>query len=100
MISSDFLYRVHYRLQEIFQSHDLFANKSVLLVGDLLQLRPVKANYIFQFPSSRKLKPAKRALELWNQFEVYILEENHRQGEDKYWADVLNEIRWLTLQVP
>ena len=40
-----------------------------------------------------KLKSAAEELELWNLFNVYVLEQNHRQGEDKHWADVLNEIR-------
>ena len=56
MVTSDFLYKMHYRLAEIFQSDDLFANKSVLLVGDLLQLPPVRngSRYIFETPSSKK----------------------------------------------
>ena len=93
MMSSDFLYRIHYRMAEIFQSEDLFANKSILLVGDLLQLPPVRATYIFDDPKERKLANAADALQLWKQFHVYILKHNHRQGEGNRWANVLNEIR-------
>ena len=50
LIGADMLYRIHMRLREIFQCNDLFANKSILLVGDLLQLKPVKATYIFNKP--------------------------------------------------
>ena len=29
----------------------------------------------------------------WDQFEVILLEENHRTGEEKFFADLLNRIR-------
>ena len=94
MITSDFLYRVHYRLTEIFQCDDLFANKSILLVGDLLQLCPVRGHsYIFQTPHEGKLALAADTLQLWQKFEAYVLKHNHRQGEGNQWANVLNEIR-------
>ena len=31
---------------------------------------------------------------LWRSFEVINLEENHRQGDDKTYADMLNRIRF------
>ena len=51
LLGSDMLYRIHVRLCEIFQSEALFGNISVILVGDLMQLPPVKASYIFEEPS-------------------------------------------------
>ena len=62
-------------------------------MGDLLQLPPVRATYIFDDPKERKLANAADALQLWKQFHVYILKHNHRQGEGNRWANVLNEIR-------
>ena len=42
MIDADMLYKIHDRLCEIFYpSEDPFAGKSVLLVGDIMQLEPV-----------------------------------------------------------
>ena len=38
MISADNLYNLHKRLQEIFISQELFGGRSVLLVGDIMQL--------------------------------------------------------------
>ena len=52
MVSSDNLYNLHKRLQEIFMSQDLFGGRSVLLVGDIMQLGPVKAAAIYREPKS------------------------------------------------
>ena len=94
-INSDFLYKIHRRLCEIFQSDDMFANKSVVLVGDLLQLPPVQngSSYVFQAPKNSQFASYYYANDLWQQFEVFNLEHNHRQGEGNTWANVLNEIR-------
>ena len=94
-INSDFLYKIHRRLCEIFQSDDMFANKSVVLVGDLLQLPPVQngSSYVFQAPKNGQFASYYYANDLWQQFEVFNLEHNHRQGEGNTWANVLNEIR-------
>ena len=43
MVSSDNFYNLHKRLQEIFMSQELFGGRSVLLVGDIIQLGPVRA---------------------------------------------------------
>ena len=47
MVGSDMLYMIHRRLQEIMQSQELFGGVSVLLFGDMMQLRPVNASWIF-----------------------------------------------------
>ena len=47
MVSADALYDIHRRLQEILISDDYFGGCAVLLVGDLLQLPPVKGRKIF-----------------------------------------------------
>ena len=49
LLTSDYLYRIHKRLHEIFQIEDPFANKSIVLVGDLLQLPPIVR--IFKYSS-------------------------------------------------
>ena len=43
MVSSDNLYNLHKRLQEIFMSQESFGGRSVLLVGDIMQLGPVQS---------------------------------------------------------
>ena len=56
MVSADFLYNLHKRLMEISDSKDNFGGRGVMLVGDLLQLPPVKASAIFKKPKSEKSK--------------------------------------------
>ena len=56
MVSVDFLYNLHKRLMEIFDSKDDFGGRGLMLVGDLLQLPPVQATPIFKKPKSGKNK--------------------------------------------
>ena len=32
-------------------------------------------------------------MQLWERFEKYTLMHNHRQGDDRIWAECLNQIR-------
>ncbi len=93
MMRSDMLYQLHVRLCEIFQCKELFGNRSLLLVGDLLQLQPVRGSYIFQPPHSPRYKPYHTVTPLWEEFQVAVLNHNHRQGEAGFWADSLNRFR-------
>ena len=77
-------------MMEIFISEDLFANKTVILVGDLMQLPPVKGQYIFQTPKDPRFAILCKEAEMWNQFEVFELCHNHRQGDGNTWPSVLN----------
>jgi hypothetical protein len=93
-IKADMLYLLDLRLREVKQVPDVvFGGVSVFLLGDILQLRPVLARYIFEDPSSERFKLAFLILSLWKMFKVVILRTNHRQGEDKEYADILNRIR-------
>ena len=82
LVSSDNLYNLHKRLQEIFASEDTFGGRCVLLVGDILQLPPIRAPQIFsaprQFASHVMFKSEK--LNLWDNCESGLLEKNFRQG--------------------
>ena len=94
LLGADMLYRIHVRLCEVFQNEKLFGNISVILVGDLLQLPPVKASYIFQEPTKDfHLKAFHSASPLFSSFESHILRHNHRQGESREFANSLNRIR-------
>ena len=93
-IKADMLYLLDLRLREVKQEPGkLFGGVSIFLFGDILQLRPVKAKYIFEEPTSEKFKLAFAIQSLWENFKVVTLRKNHRQGEDKIYADVLNRIR-------
>ena len=93
LIASDMLYMIHLRLCEIFQTEELFGGISILLVGDLLQLPPVKAREVFAMPKNPHYQPFYQVCNLWEQFEPFVFECNHRQKAAKSWADVLNRFR-------
>ena len=94
MIKSDMLYQLDLRLKEITQRTDLdFGGLSVFLCGDILQLRPVLARYIMEEPRSESYHLAFLVDSLWEKFNVIMLKHNHRQGEDREYADMLNRIR-------
>ena len=53
----------------------------------------MKGRYIFQDPKSEDFKLANAVMPHWKNFQIINLEENHRQGDDKHYADMLNRIR-------
>ena len=101
MVSADFLYNLHKRLMEIFDSKDDFGGRGLLLVGDLLQLPPVQATPIFKKPKSGKNAILSKMIDkdgspigdLWGQCEVVVLKTNFRQGEGDPWTELLNRVR-------
>ena len=79
MISSDMLYNIHQRLCEVFQVKTIFANKGIMLIGDLLQLRPPQGRFIFEKPKNLDYLPLFYSEDsLWNSFEAVNLVHNHR----------------------
>ena len=42
LLAADFFYNVHRRFVEILQQTDMFADRGVMLVGDLMQIPPVR----------------------------------------------------------
>ncbi len=97
LLNADQLYMIHLRLTQITQSKEVFGGIGVVLVGDLLQLPPVQGRYVFQSPINKQFRAFHDCVGLWNQFEPFILQHNHRQGESKSWAETLNRIREGTL---
>jgi hypothetical protein len=93
MVHSDTLYKIHVRLCEIFQTDDIFGNIGVILVGDLLQLPPVKGNYIFERPRNTHFASFHDVSPLWESFLPIVLTHNHRQGDGNAWAATLNRLR-------
>ena len=56
LVSSDMLFKLDAKLKEVFhlRKNVPFAGIGITLVGDLLQIPPVKAGYIFDKPSNDK----------------------------------------------
>ena len=96
MVGANLLYRIHLRLSDVFQTSKKkvpFGGINVMLVGDLLQLKPIKMSQVFGIPESKEFLGLHNTKPLWNQMKPMILKHNHRQGEDKAWAETLNRIR-------
>ena len=100
LIDADMLYKIDLRLKEIFPlNNDIpFAGISIIWVGDLLQIPPVtygnELRYIFSSPKNMKFSGYHMDNPHWELFEPMILRENHRQGEEKDWANSLNRFRY------
>ena len=99
MIKSDQLYQLHMRLCEIMQNDSNFGNLCLVLFGDLMQLNSIRGSYIFQMPKFEKYRQVFELLPLWKVFETIELEINHRQGDDKVYAALLNKLRFKSKQV-
>ena len=93
LVEADMLYRIHMRLCEVFQSEDMFAGKSIILVGDLMQLQPVQGTFIFKKPVNPHFGAYFDVQSLWHSFKPYLLTHCHRQGDGSAWASILNELR-------
>ena len=95
MMSPDLLYRIDLRMREVKKVNKPFGGLLVLLFGDLAQLKPVRQRYINAQPSCSdyQISYGDGSNSLWRSFKVINLEENHRQGEDGEYADLLNRIR-------
>ena len=93
MVRSDHLYFLDLRLKEIKQCEQDFGGVAVLLFGDLMQLQPVNGYWIFETPQSEKFLMSHTLYPLWQQFQPFVLKENHRQGEDRVFGDLLNRLR-------
>ena len=87
------LHKIDLRLREITQKTWPFGNIAIFAFGDIMQMKPVKGRYIMQDPRNEQFELGCRMDPLWRKFECINLEINHRQGEDKAYADMLNRIR-------
>ena len=92
---TSYLYQIDLRLRELKQNNKVFGGISICLLGDPAQLRPVKGRFVFDKPvcEDYHLAYGNGSSSLWKSFDVINLTENHRQGEDKTYADILNRIR-------
>ena len=93
MVKSDMLYQLDFRLQEIMQNQKPFGGISILVFGDLMQLKPVMGNFIFERPYQKDYEMLHRCNPRWKLFSCIILKKNHRQGRDRGYAELLNRLR-------
>ena len=95
MMKSDQLYQLDLRLRELKQNNKTFGGVALFLLGDPAQLKPVKGRFSFDKPicEDYHLAYGDGSDTLWRSFKVINFPENHRQGNDKKYADMLNKIR-------
>jgi DNA replication protein DnaC len=93
LVDSDMLYKIDLRLREITQLGVPLGNIAIFVLGDLMQMCPISGRFIFLEPRNIQFFLTSEMDPLWSKFECINLEINHRQGEDKDYADMLNRIR-------
>ena len=95
MVKSDMLNLLNLRLKEVKQDKKKdFGGVSVVLSGDLMQLKPINGSWIFDPPNNPQFRQCHEAFSIWDQFKCVKLTHNHRQGKDKNYGDMLNRIRF------
>ena len=94
MVKADMIYQLDLKLQEIKERMGIpFGGVSILAFGDLLQLRPVLGAFPFEKPKNPEFHATFELHDRWKMFKVLNLNINHRQGNDKQYAETLNRIR-------
>ncbi|XP_078582369.1 uncharacterized protein LOC144865469 isoform X1 [Branchiostoma floridae x Branchiostoma japonicum] len=87
MVDMKLMSSIHGRLGQLTQSRSSanFGNVSILAVGDMYQIPPVRGQSLYR---------GKDFIDLWNPiFEVVELEEIMRQKDDAAFANLLNRMR-------
>ena len=94
LVKAEMLYQLHFRLsKEIFQNKLPFGGISVIVFGDIMQIKPVLGSFVFGQVKNQNMQLIQSIDNLWEKFEVVALKTNHRQGKDKDYADLLNRVR-------
>ena len=93
LVDADMFYKIDLRLREITQKGVPLGNVAIFVLGDLMQMCPISGRYIFLNPRNSQFFLTSEIDPLWEKFQCINLEINHRQGEDKEYANMLNRIR-------
>jgi ATP-dependent DNA helicase PIF1 len=93
LVKADLLYDIDLRLREITQKDMPFGNVAIFTLVDIMQIKPTLGRYIMQCPITQQYWITYGIDSLWHKFECIVLENNHRQGEDKHYANMLNRKR-------
>ena len=94
MLKSDLFYQMDLRFQEITGRIGVpFGGISIILFGDILQLRPVMGKFIFEAPQNSLYRVTDALDPRWKMMKVMNLTKNHRQGKFHDYANLLNRVR-------
>lgn len=91
MVSNTTLLHIHQRLKEIFATpnNQLFAGLSLITLGDLYQLPPIRQRLVFEEYKNN----VHNLCHPWLVFKMIELTENMRQKEDQPFTLLLNRFR-------
>ena len=93
LIGADFFYYIHKRMVEVTRNEEIFGNRAMLLVGDLLQIPPTKQTSIYSEPKTLQNKALYNSdCNLWDSCDTVHLTVNKRQGACE-WRETLDRIR-------
>ena len=94
IVSNKMLKHIHERLKQIFGTPDsmLFAGISLIAVGDLYQLPPIKAKHVF----SDYKNECFNLCHPWRLFQMIELDQTMRQQGDNTFTGLLNRVRTCT----
>lgn len=91
MVGNTTLLNIHQRLKEIFNTptSQLFAGISIIAVGDMYQLPPIKRKPVFENYNNDTFN----LYHPWHLFSIIELTEIMRQQDDQPFAEMLNRFR-------
>ena len=82
-MKSDMLYQIYFRLaKDIFQNNLTYGGIAMVVLGDILQLKPPLGSFVFNEPRNEKSKMVHAIDPLWKRFEVITLKTN--KGRTKH----------------
>ena len=91
MVGNTTLLHIHQRLKEIFGTicSLLFAGITIIVVGDLYQLPPIRKKNVFDYYKN----DAYNLCHPWKVFKMIELTEIMRQKNDQAFTELLNRVR-------
>ncbi|KAG5672958.1 hypothetical protein PVAND_003045 [Polypedilum vanderplanki] len=94
MLSAEYLNQISSNLKQAFRSPHEFAGRSVIVVGDFYQLRPIGGSFAFKSKNSQ-FRDSLTALcdnPQWRLFKLFELTEIMRQKDDHRFAQALTQV--------
>ena len=88
MISYFTLRVIHLRLCQFKNNNLPFGGVNIIIMGDLLQLKPVMGTCIFEIPNHFK-----HEFNIWNIFQMHVLTINQRHIGDNSYGELCSRVR-------
>jgi hypothetical protein len=94
LISAEHMNQISLHLKQIFRSELEFAGRSVIVVGDFAQIRPVGGQYAFASQNAHHRNSVAVLVDnpQWSLFSIFELTEIMRQKNDLQFAEALSRL--------